>query len=97
MECSHEHAVRAVIDLKRKEHKDWISTVPIDIPSTCRSLLELASAFALKKRAGWSSGHPKYRRLTPDEAIGQAFSLHECVRAEILKRGLAIEIPRRTK
>jgi hypothetical protein len=41
MECSHEHAVRAVIDPKRKEHKDWISTVRIDIPSTCRSLLEL--------------------------------------------------------
>jgi hypothetical protein len=84
-----------IIDPKREEQKDYDLHMRFDTPSICRSLFDLAAAFALKDvpDGETSSGHPKYRRLSQDEAIEQAFSLHERVLAEMLKRGLAVEIP----
>jgi hypothetical protein len=84
-----------VIDPKRDEQKDYDLHMRIDAPSICRSVFDLAAQFALKDvpDGETSSGHPKYRRVSLDEAVEQAFSLHEKVLSEMLKRGLAAEIP----
>jgi hypothetical protein len=84
-----------VIDPKHDEQKDYDLHERIDAPSICRLVFNLAAEFALKDvpDGETSSGHPKYRRLSLDEAVEQAFSLHEKVLLEMLRRGMAVEIP----
>src|SRR5262245_60156071 len=84
-----------VIDPKREEQKDYDLHPRIDAPSITRMMFNLASEFALKDvpDGETSSGHQKYRRLSLDEAVELAFSLREKVLAEMLVRGLAVEIP----
>ena len=84
-----------VIDPKRDEQREYDLHPRIDAPSICRQVFNLAAEFALKDvpDGETSSEHPKYRRLSLDEAVEQAFSLHEKVLLEMLKRGMAAEIP----
>jgi hypothetical protein len=84
-----------IIDPKRDQQKDYDLHTRVDAPAICRSVFDLAAAFALKDvpDGETSSGHPKYRRVSLDEAVEQAFSLHEKVLLEMLKRGMAAEIP----
>jgi hypothetical protein len=84
-----------LIDPKRDELKDYDLHLRVDAPSLCRLVFDFAQAFALKDvpDGETSSGHPKYRRVSLDEAVEQAFALHEKVLMGMLKRGMAVEIP----
>jgi hypothetical protein len=84
-----------VIDPNPAERKDYDLHMRFDAPSISKAAYDLAVAFALKDvpDGETSTGHQRYRRLSQEEAIEQAFSLWERIISEMLKRGLAVEIP----